>query len=204
MTLTEKEKEMLLNRLRGEMNRLGYKDQKDFAAFLGIRPSYLSMIFSGQRTGERMLKIFSQKLKKPVEWLLGRTVVIPLIAEISAGIPFEMQEAIIKMEVIDISEIPGIDPQKAKNLYALRIKDNSFFPALVQGEILIVDRSPNPSLQQGSRVVYPNGKTGCHMRYIEIGGTSVNLRCYNPTVSPITIPLEAARKLHKVISIIPA
>lgn len=203
MALSDREIEMIRVRLQSEMERLGFEKRKDFAAFLGVKPQYLTMIFNGDRTGERKLKIFAQKLKKPIEWLLGRTVSIPLIAEISAGMPFQLQEAKL-MEEVDISEVPGIEPRMAKNLYALRVKDNSFFPALSQNDVLVVNKSSDSPLSTGSRVIYKNGTGGYYLKFIEIREDSITLRCFHPTTPTVVIPITEAKKLQKVITIIPA
>jgi SOS-response transcriptional repressor LexA len=203
MDITLEEQINLRARLKSEMNARGIVNQKEFAKLLGVSPQYVGQLFKGERMGSRKVWQFAKALNRSVEWLLGRIIGIPLIAEVGAGEHFNILEHKV-LEEIDISDIPGIDKNKALDYYAIKIKDNSFYPTFNKGDILIVEKRQSTEIKHGSRVVWFQEKEKSLLKFVEIHLDHLLIRCFNQTIPSISRPLSELKNMHKVKAVLTA
>ena len=80
--------------------------KKEMAQKLGISIPYLSEILTGKKTGRRKVVDFAERLDVSIEWLTGEQILIPLVAELTAGGPFQLREQDY-LEFFDITHLPG-------------------------------------------------------------------------------------------------
>jgi len=126
--------------------------KKEMAERLGISVPYYSEIITKKKTGMRKIIEFSERLGIPVERLTGEQILIPLVAEVMAGVPFQFRGNGY-MEFLDITHLPGITKQTALRCYALRVRGDSMIPFHKDRDILIVERNSRKKVRHGDMVV---------------------------------------------------
>ena len=114
--------------------------QAEVAKFLNITPQAYANYERGERTPDiSSYKILASLFGVSIEVLLGdkpldttKSVKIPVLGTIPAGIPIEAIEDIIDYE--EISE----EMAKKGEYFALKVKGNSMNPTIADGDIVIV------------------------------------------------------------------
>ena len=176
--------------------------QKELALKLGISAPYLNEIITGKKTGQRKIIDFAKRLDISVEHLTGEPLLIPLVAELTATEPFRSSEA-APLDFIDISHLPGIARETARNCYALRVRGNSMIPFQKNGDLLIVEKKSYKRIRPGDKVIIHRDQLS-FIRYVESMDDLLILRPLN-----LSLPIEAKNQanllnLDKIIYIIPA
>jgi SOS-response transcriptional repressor LexA len=156
---------MLARRLEEVRLRWGLK-KREMAQKLGISASYLIEILKGKKTGMRKIVDFAESLGVSVEWLTGDQILIPLVAEVEAGGPFQFRENRY-LELLDITHLPGITKQTAMQCYALRVQGDSMLPFHKNGDILIVGKNSHRKIKHGDMVVC-HKEEGSYVRFLDL------------------------------------
>jgi len=164
---------MLARRLE-EMRLQWRLTRKEMAERLGISVPYYSEILTGKKAGTRKILNFSERLGVSVERLTGDQILIPLVAAVTAGAPFQFRENEY-IEFLDITHLPGINKETAMLCYALRVRGDSMIPFHKDGDILIVERNSRKKMRHGDTVVF-HKPGGSYLRFLERNGHGTQLR----------------------------
>jgi SOS-response transcriptional repressor LexA len=191
----------LRKRLEEMRHQMGMT-QKQMALKLGISAPYLNEIITGKKSGHRKIIDFARRLDISVEHLTGERLLIPLVAELTATEPIRCDDEGC-LDFIDISHLPGIARETARNCYALRVCGNSMIPFQKDGDLLIVEKNSHEKIRSGDKVIFHHRRLSS-IRYVESMDELLILRPLN-----LNLPSEAENKarllnLDKVIYIIPS
>jgi len=117
-----------------------------------------------------------------------KSLKIPILGTIPAGIPIEAIEDILGFEELDPDMV-----QNGHEYFGLKIKGNSMFPTYMDGDVIIVQKQD--SAESGDdAVVIVNGDDATFKR-ITITDDSVILKPLNPEYEPLFFTKEQAQKL---------
>ncbi|RJR40648.1 MAG: helix-turn-helix domain-containing protein [Deltaproteobacteria bacterium] len=174
--------------------------KKEMAQKLGISFPYYSEIITGKKTGRRKVIDFAELLQVSVEWLTGDQILIPVLAEVTAGNRFHLQEK-AHHELIDITHLPGINKQTAMHHYALRIRGDNLVPFHKDGDILIIARNIQDKIRHGDMVVYHTA-AGSWIRSLDFRDNQPKLRDLDLTGYFKTEQLASLSQLDKVVFVI--
>jgi transcriptional regulator with XRE-family HTH domain len=175
--------------------------QKPFAKAAGIDQSQFNRMMRGVRDWTLPhLQATAQALNLQVGELTD-VIMIPIVAEISAdtesSYPGEIKDC-------DLGYVPFIprffgdkDQPVLENLYSLRIKDDSFAPALLQGSKLIVEKEGNK--REGDLVVYCDGGNILHIGLLCLHDDQVLLRSISPGKKDLLLPRRQLASMDPVI-----
>jgi SOS-response transcriptional repressor LexA len=193
---------LILRKRLEEMRLQMGMTQKELALKLGISAPYLNEIITGKKSGRRKIIDFAKRLDVAVEQLTEDRLLIPLVAELTATEPFRGHQERC-LDFIDISHLPGIARETARNCYALRVRGNSMIPFQKDGDLLIVEKKSHAKIRSGDKVIVHNYQLS-FIRFVESMDELLILRPLN-----LSLPTEAESKaslsnLDKVIYIIPA
>ena len=132
-----------MNRLKQLCNEKGIQ-QKELARIVGRTPSAVSGWATGKfEIDNNSLFILAEFFGVSVDYILGRSdnpsgdikkkgVKIPVLGNVAAGLPIDAIE-----DVIDYEEIPE-DMAKTGQFFGLKIKGDSMFPDIKNGDVVIV------------------------------------------------------------------
>jgi transcriptional regulator with XRE-family HTH domain len=149
-------------------------NQRELAKVLGISESYMSEIFKGSKAGRRKMLDFAVRLGVSSEYLLGEgAILIPIMCEISAHGPEPMLGE--PVETIDVSMLPGLDKNRAKGFYAVRVKDDSMMPIYKTGDVLLAEKVSVDQITSGDKAVFKTDEV-CWVRFIEFVGDMAIIR----------------------------
>ncbi|MEG2522231.1 MAG: XRE family transcriptional regulator [Anaerovoracaceae bacterium] len=167
---------------------------EDLAAKIGVSPSTIYRYENGDISKVNIdnLKQLAYALDTTASFLMGwtdnsvassdkskplKSISIPVLGRVIAGVPVEAMEEIIGYEDISIEE------SKGGNFFALQIKGESMEPKFSSGDVVIVRQQP--TVESGDiAVVMVNGSDATVKRVIlhEEGGLS--LIALNPAYPP--------------------
>ncbi|MDD2902001.1 MAG: XRE family transcriptional regulator [Syntrophales bacterium] len=190
---------MLARRLEELRLRWGLT-KKEMAQRLGISIPYLSEILTGKKTGMRKIVDFAERLDVSIEWLTGEQILIPLVAEVTAGGPFQLQENDY-LEFFDITHLPGITKQTAMHCYALRVRGDSLIPFHKDGDILIVKKNSKENLRHGDMVVCHQDE-GCYLKSLDLTNNTPKLRPLDLTRYQESEHAPILAKLDKIVFVV--
>ena len=190
---------MLARRLEELRLRWGLT-KKEMAQKLGISIPYLSEIITGKKTGRRKIVDFAERLDVSIECLTGEQILIPLMAELTAGGPFPLREH-DHLEFFDITHLPGITKQTALHCYAVRVRGDSLVPFHKDGDILIVKKNSKETLRHGDMVIYHQDE-GCYLKSLDLTNNLPKLRPLDLAHYQDSEPLTSFNKIDKVIFVI--
>ncbi|MEW6657598.1 MAG: XRE family transcriptional regulator [Thermodesulfobacteriota bacterium] len=171
--------------------------KKEMAEKLGISVPYYSEILTGKKAGRRKILDFSERLGVSVERLTGDQIFIPLVAEVTAGAPFQFRENEY-LEFLDITHLPGISKQTARHCYALRVRGESMIPFHKDGDILIVERNSRDKVRHGDTVVFHQPE-GSFLRFLQLKGKNGYLRPLDLASYMETEEVASLFKLDKIV-----
>lgn len=209
MELSLKDQERFRERLREEMSRRGIEQQNDFAALLGITPTYISYIFSGKRIGFRQVVNFSKKLKVPVGYLLGLEKLpdylkdytsVPLVEGRIAAHPDGLipGDAVESYLWLHRSQLGG-----RRDLAAVRLgpEADSMEPALHPGDLVIIDRHDCEVVPRGLYAVRLPDLESCAVKRVQPvpGQPYVLLLSDNPKYDPLPVEWHEHLIIGRVI-----
>lgn len=197
MEITLEEQEYFRNFLRRDMIRRGL-DQQEYAKFLGISKGFLSLIFSEGRSGSRSLHRFASKIGVSIDHLLGRVIMIPIVAGVSAGESFKYAIDRSANDYIEITDLPGFDKRNPDKYYAVRIRGDSMVPIFKNWDIVIAEKDSFINVKNGDKVVSRDNDGNAWIKYVEIAKDVIILRALNPAFPPIILPEENITLLDKV------
>lgn len=164
-----------MNRIKQLREEHG-KSQTDLAKYLGITPQAVSGYENGRRNPptdvcQRIADFFFVS----TDYVLGRsdtpgqvkppskTVRIPVLGRVAAGIPFDAVE-----EIVDFEDIPATLARSGE-YFGLRIKGDSMSPRILNGDTVIVRRQDDAD--SGDIVIaLVNGSEGCCKRFKRFAG----------------------------------
>jgi len=174
--------------------------KKEMAQRLGISLPYLSEIITGKRAGMRKIVDFAERLGVSVEGLTREQIIIPLVAEVTAGAPFQFWENEY-LELLDITHLPGISKQTALHCYALRVRGDSMLPFHKDGDILIVKRDSRERIRHGDMVVCDK-EEGSFVRSLDLSDNVPKLRPLELSRYMETEQVTSLSQLDKIVFII--
>lgn len=148
-----------MNRFKEQRLKHGYRSQADLAKVLYVNQTAISQWERGVTTPSPPLLLkLSEMYGVSTDYLLGKDtseddsgIRIPVLGSIPAGIPLEAIE-----DVIDWEEIPAAMLAGGKEYFALRVVGNSMYPEYLEGDTVIVRKTPVCSSGDVC-VVYVNG-----------------------------------------------
>lgn len=175
--------------------------QADLAKQLNVRQNTVSTWETGRSepdfaTLQKMAEIFDTT----IDYILGNSnervpqrttgvAKIPVLGSIPAGIPLEAIE-----DIVDWEEIPQAMCAGGKEYFALKVKGDSMWPDYLEGDIVIVKKTP--TCESGDVcAVYVNGydATLKRVKFSEAGElTTIPI---NPSYPPRTYTPEEIRSL---------
>ena len=189
MEFTEK-----LKRLR---TQYGYSYAK-LAKLIGTSASAVSMWEHGNRVprGDNLLqlaRVFScspEYFTNPAYDDMteqSKTVTVPVLGDVSAGLPMFCEENILDYEEISLSVA------KQGEYFALRIRGDSMKPRMQSGDVVIVRQQPTVDDGQVA-VVLVNGDSAT-VKVIRHTGDGLSLIPTNPDYSPLVFTADAVKQL---------
>lgn len=155
------------NRIR-ELRKGKDLTMKELGKIVGLAESTISQYETGKRQpdNETLLK-FAEFFGTTVDYILGGSdpslhfspfyaqtdapIRIPVLGSVPAGIPIEAVE-----DIIDWEEIPASMARGGKEYFALRVSGDSMYPKYLEGDIVIVRRTPTCDSGDDC-IVYVNG-----------------------------------------------
>lgn len=173
--------------------------QKELAAELGINQSSLSQYETGTRgidanTAKQIADIFGVSLDEIYGYRPANSkkpFLIPVLGEVRAGYPCEAVE-----NILDYEEVPA-SMASLGELFALKIKGDSMEPKFSEGDVIIVQKTPD--LESGSiGVVLVNGDAAtCKKVFKKENG--ILLMPMNPAYDPMLFTWDEVESLPVVI-----
>ena len=157
------------------------RKQKEIANDLGIAQSTLSQYATGIRIPDAiMLEKLAEYFNVSIDYLLGRPIKkgikIPVLGDVAAGIPIEAIEDIIDYEEIDE------ETAKKGEFFGLRIKGDSMSPRMLEGDIVIVQKTS--IVHTGDiAVVLVNGDSAMVKKYVR-HNNGISLLSFNQAYAP--------------------
>lgn len=194
----QKPEGVLRERLREIQTQMGVANDYEFAKKCGISPQYLSDIYSAKRKGIRKIFDIAFNLKTSVGFLLGQEIMIPIVAEVSAGEPFYFSGDEQPIDLIDVSDIPGFDARRVRDFYALRVRGDSMYPVMKDRDMLIVEKESFYKVKGGDKVVFQDAEGRSWVKYVEFHDDLVIVRPMNPAYPTITINKKDVEVMDKV------
>jgi SOS-response transcriptional repressor LexA len=174
--------------------------RKEMALRLGISTPYLPEILTGKKRGMRTIVDFAARLRVSVERLTGDQILIQLVAEVTAGSPFQFRENEY-LELFDITNLPGIAKQTAMHCYALRVRGDSMLPFHQDGDILIVEKNSQGKIRHGDTAVCHKEEGSC-VRFLDLTDNTTKLRPLDLSRFMQAEEVTDSPKLDKTIFII--
>ena len=192
-----------MNRIKQLREEHG-KSQTDLAKYLGITPQAVSGYENGRRNPptdicQRIADFFFVS----TDYVLGRsdnqgqvkppskTVRIPVLGRVAAGIPFDAVE-----EIVDFEDIPATLARSGE-YFGLRIKGDSMSPRILNGDTVIVRRQDDAD--SGDIVIaLINGSEGCCKRFKRFAG-GISLISINPAYEPLVYSEDEIKNLPVII-----
>lgn len=175
-------------RLKAAIQESGLS-QSELCARTGISKSAMSQYLSGAFVPKQnRLYILSQALGVNVAWLMGysvgtvathgeRSVKIPVLGCIRAGLPVEAIQ-----EILDYEEIPESMAETGE-FFGLQIKGDSMEPRMVEGDVVIIRQQPD--VESGDiAVVLINGDEATVKRLVK-QESGIMLQAFNPAYAPL-------------------
>ena len=159
-----------------------------------------------KRLEEKGLIRRDREVSRAIELLNGqgerrrRTVAVPLLGKIAAGIPIPVHpEQVAPEELIELTE----DQARGRaNLFALRVQGTSMIDALINdGDIVVLE--PRETADAGEMVaawIEDRGETTLKRYYPE--GAKVRLQPMNATMAPIYEDADKVRIQGRVVATI--
>lgn len=173
--------------------------QRDFAKKCELSHTYIAALEKkvDARSGKKIaptvdaVKNISKGLNMPLQELLNiiddeqefivnqnKSIRIPVLGSIPAGIPMEMIEDIVDWEDISEEMLKG-----GKQYFALKIKGDSMFPEYLNDDVIIVLKQDNCESGQDC-VVAVNGDDATFKRVFKTGN-GITLQPLNHSYMPI-------------------
>lgn len=178
-------------RLKQLRNERGIS-QRQLAEFLKVAPSTISMYENGQREPNfEVLESLADFFNVDLNYLLGKTnkttkiildskfskgIKIPVLGTVPAGIPITAVE-----DIIDYEEIPKSWENQGE-FFGLKIKGDSMYPTLENGDIVIVKKQSTAD-NGDTVIVMVNGDDATCKRY-ERSDTGIMLIPNNNAYAP--------------------
>ncbi|MDI6854093.1 MAG: XRE family transcriptional regulator [Deltaproteobacteria bacterium] len=188
--------------LREEMSRRGMRYAREVAELLGITRAYASQLLNGRRVGYRKVGEFAGKLGISLGKFARESFLVPIIGELVWGETGIMlrnsQEAVLTG--IDLYELPGISYDHIADLYAMQVRNDQLLPFFKAGDLLVAYRNSVDLVSHGDKVIFQeNQEDFPRLNYVEIIGSQVILKSFNPAIPSIILAnRHAAFRLDKI------
>lgn len=148
-----------MNRFKEQRLKHGYRSQADLAKVLYVNQTAISQWERGVTTPSPPLLLkLSEMYGVSTDYLLGKDgsegssgVRIPVLGRVPAGIPLEAVE-----DIVDWEDVPYEMYKGGKEYFALRVVGNSMYPDYLEGDTVIVRKTPTCNSGDVC-VVYVNG-----------------------------------------------
>ena len=167
-----------------------FKEQKDFAAAIGVKPQRVSEWRRGISTSyQRRLPEIAVVLGVSTDYLLGKADApkvkisvpngkwIPVLGDVAAGLPIEAVENVVDYEEIDQAMAATGD------YFGLRIKGSSMEPRIREGDVVIVRKQSDVDTGD-TAIVLVNGDSATCKRIKREDDGSLWLLPNNPAYEP--------------------
>lgn len=142
-------------------------------------------------------------LETTPEDLLGTRPPIPIVGEPAAFVSFSYREEFWQGEKLgDATNFLSEDEKILKEIYALRVKDNSMVPVMNEGDILYVQKDPDPeAFYDFAKVVYCDEMKQAWVRLITLEKENISLLVPGQAVKPKILPRKHLKNCDLVIFI---
>jgi repressor LexA len=192
-----------MNRFKEQRLLHGFKSQDSLAKYLYVNQTAVSQWERGVTTpSPTMLIKLSELYGVSTDYLLGndgmptssppKSVQIPVLGDVAAGIPIEAIENILDYEEIDPSMIAH-----GEEYFGLRIKGQSMEPRMLEGDVVIVRKQSD--VDTGSvAVVLVNGDSAT-VKKIKKTESGLMLIPFNPTYDTMFYSQEQIASLPVTI-----
>lgn len=169
--------------------------QAEFSQKTGIGRSAVSMYERGRREPDfETLEVIADYFNVDMDYLIGKSDIerkititpslhsirISVLGSVPAGVPIEAVE-----DVIDWEDIPAAMTRGGKEYFALRVSGDSMYPKYLDGDIVIVHKTPVCDSGDDC-VVYVNGYDATLKTVVLGEDGSVTLRPININYAPRT------------------
>ena len=154
------------------------KSVQQIAAYFGVSLDYL-MGDSDEALSPEMIDHLKKKRQESSEAALqeSASVTIPVLGRVAAGLPLTAEEQILGYE-----DIP-VEWTYLGDHFALRVKGDSMYPRICEGDVLIVRKQKNAD--SGDIVVVRIGEEDATVkRYVRNEG-SITLQPFNTSYEPL-------------------
>ncbi len=188
------------NRIR-ELRKNKGMTMKELGSRVGLAESTISQYETGKRQpdNETLLR-FAELFDTTVDYILGglaptaapsgaSSVRISVLGSVPAGVPIEAIE-----DVIDWEDIPAAMTRGGKEYFALRVTGDSMYPKYLDGDIVIVHKTPTCDSGDDC-VVYVNGYDATLKTVVFGEDGSVTLRPININYAPRTFTAAEVAEL---------
>lgn len=187
-----------MNRIKIARQMRGMR-QQDLAKHIGISQGTLSHWETGLNEPDiASIRKMCAVLDVSAEYLLGlsnvsesasEAVTIPVLGVVPAGIPLEAIE-----DVLDWEEIPAAMCSGGREYFALRVTGDSMWPDYLEGDVVIVRKSP--TFESGDVcVVYINGYDATLKQVKLQNDGSLTIVPKNPSYPPRTFSRQEVQEL---------
>lgn len=170
-----------------------------------IHPSQLSRMLAGKRQWLMAhLELVAKALQVQVGDLADENVAVPIVATISALSESWYPTTIEEGQILGYLPLPRIISEKkdwpmAKDLYGLRVVDNSFEPAIFQNADLIVHR--HGPKKEGDLVIYCDDTSRMFLGRLFFYNDHLLLRSLNPTAQKdMILPSRLISSMDRVLA----
>lgn len=189
-----------MNRLK-ELRKAKRMTQTEVAQLVGIGQSGYSFWENGRsKIDDGSLQKLAAFYGVTVDYILGTSdmaqaaISIPVLGSVPAGIPIEAIE-----DIVDYEELPAAMAASGKEYFALRVKGDSMWPAYLEGDVVIIQRTPTCETGDDC-VVYINGYDAT-LKSVKLGEDgSLTIVPRNPNYPPRTYSAAEVQELPVTIA----
>ncbi len=133
-----------------------------------------------------------------------RVLKIPLIAYVTAGIPFQWtdggggHEMESGLEVLDIP--PGMQFKEIETVYAVRVRGGSMFPPFKDGATLFIKTKNHNEIKHQDYVIFKDREHNAWVKMVLFRNDKIILRSLNPEYEDIILTMADLALLERVFS----
>ena len=157
------------------------------AKTLGVSVAYLTGESDFRSEQDALIQKWNQQMSAGLSDEVRRIeagIRIPVLGEVPCGIPTEAIEFLDAEEWEEISEVMS----RQGSFFALKVKGNSMCPRIQEGDVLIVQQTPDA--ESGDIVIAKvNGEDACCKRLIK-HQDGIVLQSFNPAYEPMFFSKE--------------
>lgn len=128
---------------------------------------------------------------------------VPVISYVSAGEPFQWTDGGFEpgqgLEMVDLP--PGVDPELAEKIYAVRVRGDSMSPYLKDGSTLFVKPESRGQIRPGDYVIFKDQDFNAWVKMVHFHNNQIVLRSLNPEYPDMVKNKDELILLERVIAV---